>query len=128
MFEVFRPFFSETGISGGLLVAVDTSGNVYPCPVTGYAIGTTEAAGGNISEYDTGTNAALPITVRLFGPTRNVSMTGVAVTGFLAGALIYLASAGYGAATGTVLLGVALAGYPNGMGNGGLIEVAETNG
>jgi hypothetical protein len=126
MFQIFRSFFSEAGISGGLLVTVDATGYIIPCPATGNTIGTVEAAGGNIdSQFDVSTNAALPVNVRLFGPTRNVAMTGVATTGFSAGSLIYLAAAGYGSNTGTVVMGMALATYPNGIGNGGWIEVAE---
>lgn len=128
MFTIFRSFFSEAGISGGLFVTVDATGYVIPCGSTGSAIGTVEQFNGNIdSQFDVAANAALPVNIRLFGPTRNVALTGVAVTGLSPGSLIYAAAGGYGGITGTILLGITLTNYPPGQANGGLIEVAEIN-
>lgn len=128
MFTIFRSFFSESGISGGLLVTVDATGYIIPCGSTGYAIGTVEMFNGNIdSQFDVNANAALPVNVRLFGPTRNIAITGVATTGLSPGSLIYLGAAGYGSNTGTILIGITLTNYPVGQANGGLVEVAEIN-
>lgn len=128
MFTIFRSFYSEAGISGGLFVTVDATGYITPSGSTGYAVGTVEPFNGNIdSQFDVAANAALPVNVRLFGPTRFVAMTGVAATGLSPGSLIYAAAGGYGGITGTILLGLTLTNYPAGQANGGLVEVAEIN-
>lgn len=128
MTQIFRSFFSESGISGGLLVTVDATGYIIPSSSTGSSIGTVEMFNGNIdAQFDVSTNAVLPVTVRLFGPTRNIAITGSSVTGLSAGSLVYAAAAGFAAATGTILVGITLANLPPGQANGCLIEVAEVN-
>lgn len=129
MFQIFRSFFSESAISGGILVAVDATGYIVPCTSTGYSIGTVEPFGGNVdAQFDVNTNAQLPVNVRLFGPTRNVAITAQAPTGLNPSQLIYLGANGYGSVTGTVLIGVALTSIPAGQANGSLVEMAEVNG
>jgi hypothetical protein len=125
MFTIFRSFFSEAGISGMLNVTVDATGYVVVAGSTGYVIGTVEAFTGNIdSQFDVSTNAALPVNVRLFGPTRFCAATGIATTGFSAGTALYQAAAGFVSPTGTVLVGLALNTLAAGN-NGGRVEVAE---
>lgn len=127
MFTIFRSFFSEAGISGMLLVTVDATGYVIPCASTGYAIGTVEPFTGNIdSQFDVSTNAALPVNVRLFGPTRFCAATGIATTGFSAGSVLYQGAAGFVSTTGTIPIGMALNTLPAGN-NGARVELAEIN-
>jgi hypothetical protein len=129
MFTVFRSFFTEGAISGALLVTVDAAGYIVPCGATGFGIGTVEMYNGNQdSQFDVNTNANLPVTVRLFSPTRMAAITGVAPTGFSAGTLLYQALGGYYSLTGTAAFqcGIALQAYPVGAANGGQIEVANS--
>jgi hypothetical protein len=124
MFQVFRSFFAEGSYSGGILVTVDATGYITPCGATGYAVGTIEAYLGNTdSQFDSGvTSTGLPVNVRLFGPTRQVSVTGSSPTGFSPGTLLYQAAGGQASPTGTVAIGLALTAS---SANGDNVEIAE---
>jgi hypothetical protein len=128
MFTIFRSFFTEGGISGMLNVSVDATGYIVPATATGFAIGTVEPFTGNVdSQFDVNANAALPVNVRLFGPTRFCAATGIATTGFSAGAPLYQAASGFvstASAGSALLVGVALSSIPGGS-NGVRVEVAE---
>lgn len=123
MFQIFRSFFAEGTLTGGSLVTVDATGFIIACSSTGYAIGTVEAYAGNTdSPYDPGvTSTGLPVNVRLFGPTRNVSITG-APTGISPGVLLYQAANGQASPTGTVPIGLALT---SSSANGDNVEIAN---
>lgn len=124
MFQVFRSFFAEGAYNGGTLVTVDATGFIIPCSSTGYAIGTIEAyLGNNDSQFDSGvTSTGLPVNVRLFGPTRNASITGIAPTGTSPGVLLYQAISGQVSTTGTNLIGIALTST---SANGDNVEMAN---
>lgn len=135
MFTVFRGFFSSGPISGGLYVSVSSgfalaqdgvSPLIFPSVSGGFTIGTVEPYQGNTNSPVIGgtVNSSLPVTVRLFGPTRNVALTGLATTGLSAGSLIYLGTSGMGAITGSVLIGVTLEFAST---NGAQVEVADIN-
>ena len=130
MFEYFRSFFAQSTISGGLYVTCISACN----PVDGYSvyvvadtgqglcIGSMESISGNTGGgYDASANSALPVTVRLFGPTRNAAVTGATSTGFSAGTVVYLTAGGFASITGTITAGVTLqAGV-----NGNIVEIAD---
>ncbi len=106
-----------------------TATDGYSCLITagnataGNIIGTVEPFEGNTDNlYDVDANSTLPVTVRLFNPTRNVAVTGVPTTGFSAGTLLYFAVSGFASITGTITAGVAL---QSALLNGDIIEVAN---
>ena len=123
MFTIFRAFYASGPISGGIYVAVSSglaqdgvSPLIYPCPVGTQPVGTIEPLlGNNGNPFDQSVNTALPVTVRLFGPSRNVSVTGVPTTGLPCGTLLYGTTGGQASITGTIVVGVS-------------VEIATTNG
>lgn len=131
MNELFRALYTQGPISGGLYVSPISAlaPDGYSCLITagtdGHVIGTVENFTGNTdSQFDAGTNSAISVTVRLFGPTRNVAVTGL-TTGISAGTLVYLTAAypGFVTLSGTITAGVTLQAATV---NGSYIELAET--
>lgn len=132
MFTHFRSFYVQGTISGGLYVsvisAISTIDGYTPLITAGsdaHVIGTVENYTGNTDgQFDTNTNSSISVNVRLFGPTRNVAITGL-TTGVSAGTLVYLTGAypGFVTLSGTITAGVTLQAA---TANGSILEVAET--
>lgn len=138
MFTHFRSFYSQGTISGGLFVTVISALSTvdgYTPLITagtglGFAIGTVEPFEGNAdAQFDINTNNALPVTVRLFCPTRNVAITGL-TAGISAGVAVYPISGGFVSPVaptgGLVVHFVTLQAVPSGTtANGSIIEIGN---
>ena len=116
---ILKGFNPATALASGTYVIVNPSGQAdVPTALTSKVIGTVESA---VTADDVVANRA--VTVRLFGPTRIVAVTGAPIT---AGDSLYLATGGTltnVSITGSQYVGVAL---QNAAANLDQIEVATT--
>lgn len=116
---ILKAFNPASALAEGSYVTVNSDGKVALPSLTAKVIGSVEYA---ITDDDVTANRA--VTVRLFGPTRVVPVTGVPIT---AGDTVYLASGGVGTSvsiTGSQVLGIAV---ETASENGALIEIASIN-